>query len=465
MSQEALKRRLKVLMNRSENQVCSDCPERQPRWASLIVPPPGSAPGSLKIGAFCCLECSGSHRRLGTHISFVRSITLDTWKENEVLAMENGGNSKVNAIFEPRLSNPGMKPPIHSDGRTRERFIRDKYERRKYYDSSVLHEYANKQKDEEESQESEEEQKISRKKKGRIAPIRAPSDAAKKRAESRRSRLSLTRSPASRTRKQEKNGNKKAITVAQVTTSPEIDLLDFNIDTTDQSEVPNNVVKTKDEPVLDLFGSMNIVGNSGQSAAEQTSLFPDTSVTSPPQKVEEAPQQPQKKKFNNDEILSMFNAPQQGYSNTVGGMTNMMNNSMVTGIPVQNRMGMVQPNMQTMMMPQSIMQPNNMMGSSGANTMMQQNSLMRQQNPNVVTMSQQRPTPGWIDPQQTNGISNASAVNHHHIAMMNQMQMGNSAMMMMASGSTNDRKQTQQQVNMYHQRQQNQTNSFNGFGF
>lgn len=78
MSQAQYKKRLKALMNKPENQVCSDCPERQPRWASLIVPPPGAPSGSLPIGAFCCLECSGSHRRLGVHISFVRSINLDS---------------------------------------------------------------------------------------------------------------------------------------------------------------------------------------------------------------------------------------------------------------------------------------------------------------------------------------------------------------------------------------------------
>ena len=54
--------------------------------------------------------------------------------------MENGGNKKVNAIFEARLGG-AKKPTTAADGPTRERFIRDKYERRKYYDPSVLETY------------------------------------------------------------------------------------------------------------------------------------------------------------------------------------------------------------------------------------------------------------------------------------------------------------------------------------
>jgi Putative GTPase activating protein for Arf len=82
--QKALKKRLKMVMSLPHNQICSDCNERQPRWASLIVPPPGmngdegNRHGALAMGALCCLECSGSHRRLGVHISFVRSINLDS---------------------------------------------------------------------------------------------------------------------------------------------------------------------------------------------------------------------------------------------------------------------------------------------------------------------------------------------------------------------------------------------------
>ena len=34
---------------------------------------------SLNLGALVCIECSGVHRNLGTHISRVRSLDLDEW--------------------------------------------------------------------------------------------------------------------------------------------------------------------------------------------------------------------------------------------------------------------------------------------------------------------------------------------------------------------------------------------------
>jgi hypothetical protein len=77
MSQVDFKKRLKVCMLKTDNLVCVDCPERQPRWASLIKIP-GAPPGTPPLGALMCLECSGSHRRLGVHIAFVRSINLDS---------------------------------------------------------------------------------------------------------------------------------------------------------------------------------------------------------------------------------------------------------------------------------------------------------------------------------------------------------------------------------------------------
>jgi hypothetical protein len=68
--------------------------------------------------------------------SISRRCDIQSGKEHEVRAMENGGNFKVNSIFEARLPSQDLKPTQTADGRTRERYIRDKYERRKYFDPS-----------------------------------------------------------------------------------------------------------------------------------------------------------------------------------------------------------------------------------------------------------------------------------------------------------------------------------------
>jgi hypothetical protein len=82
-SQKVLKQQLRELMNLPENSVCLDCNDKRPTWASLVVPPPGSSI-EKPIGCFCCYHCSGAHRRMGTHICFVRSTNLDecemTWR-------------------------------------------------------------------------------------------------------------------------------------------------------------------------------------------------------------------------------------------------------------------------------------------------------------------------------------------------------------------------------------------------
>ena len=42
-----------------------------------FVPDPDWA--SLNLGVLICIECSGIHRNLGSHISRVRSLDLDEW--------------------------------------------------------------------------------------------------------------------------------------------------------------------------------------------------------------------------------------------------------------------------------------------------------------------------------------------------------------------------------------------------
>lgn len=60
---------------------------------------------SPKLGIFFCLACSGIHRSLGVHISFVRSVTMDAFKLAEVRRMSLGGNAPYKAFFDEHPSN------------------------------------------------------------------------------------------------------------------------------------------------------------------------------------------------------------------------------------------------------------------------------------------------------------------------------------------------------------------------
>ena len=82
------RRKLLKLQKLEGNKECVDCKNPQPQWASP------------KFGIFICFECAGIHRGLGVHISFVRSITMDQFKNDELKAMELGGNDKFNEYMQ-----------------------------------------------------------------------------------------------------------------------------------------------------------------------------------------------------------------------------------------------------------------------------------------------------------------------------------------------------------------------------
>ena len=59
----------------------------------------GSYPdwGSPNLGILFCFTCSGIHRSLGTHISFVRSVRMDRWDDSkQIPLMRIGGNQRCN---------------------------------------------------------------------------------------------------------------------------------------------------------------------------------------------------------------------------------------------------------------------------------------------------------------------------------------------------------------------------------
>ncbi|XP_073482856.1 stromal membrane-associated protein 1 isoform X3 [Aquarana catesbeiana] len=113
---------LSRMLREEDNKYCADCEAKGPRWASW------------NLGVFICIRCAGIHRNLGVHISRVKSVNLDQWTPEQIQCMQDMGNTRARVFYEANLPENFRRPQTDQSV---EFFIRDKYERKKYYDKNA----------------------------------------------------------------------------------------------------------------------------------------------------------------------------------------------------------------------------------------------------------------------------------------------------------------------------------------
>eukprot|EP01084_Bolivina_argentea_P145682 255299_1 len=75
------------ILSKPSNQTCIDCNTPNPEWASV------------NNACFICIQCAGNHRSMGVHISFVRSVTMDSWNKIQLARMTYGGNTNLKQFW------------------------------------------------------------------------------------------------------------------------------------------------------------------------------------------------------------------------------------------------------------------------------------------------------------------------------------------------------------------------------
>ncbi|KAM8848091.1 arf-GAP with Rho-GAP domain, ANK repeat and PH domain-containing protein 3 isoform 2-T2 [Synchiropus picturatus] len=110
----------KIWSNRS-NRTCADCRSPNPDWASI------------NLCVVICKNCAGQHRSLGTMVSKVQSLKLDTsvWSNEIVQLFIMVGNDRANEFWAAHLS-PADELSVEPSSEERKEFISHKYRDGRY---------------------------------------------------------------------------------------------------------------------------------------------------------------------------------------------------------------------------------------------------------------------------------------------------------------------------------------------
>ena len=89
----------RVLRQNKANNMCVECGSPNPQWASST------------LGIFICYQCSGLHRSFGVHLTFVRSLNMDSWTPKQIEVMKVKKKKKTLHYFTLHLHFFFFNPP------------------------------------------------------------------------------------------------------------------------------------------------------------------------------------------------------------------------------------------------------------------------------------------------------------------------------------------------------------------
>lgn len=86
-------------LNLPGNNVCFECNEHLDLAEAWV---------SVTYAISLCEDCAGLHRGLGTHLSKVKSLTLDFWEDEELQRLTQGGNARCAGIIGKSAGGAGV---------------------------------------------------------------------------------------------------------------------------------------------------------------------------------------------------------------------------------------------------------------------------------------------------------------------------------------------------------------------